>query len=120
MLAAMAEEKLDRCERAGIVLVPPRTVDAGQAWFWSDRWQNMEREAEAAITVGRIQLKPDADGTQHQLRDALILVRDVLRAHGAEAIPLWEGRDAALFIPFADAPDYPAVRAWLHAIEDAA
>jgi bifunctional non-homologous end joining protein LigD len=73
-----------------------------------------------AVRYARIQLKPDAGGTQHQLREAMILVRDILHAHRAEAIPLWEGRDAALFIPFADAPDYPSVRLWLHAIENEA
>jgi len=33
-----------------------------------------------------------------------------------DAIPLFEGSDAALFIPFADAPSYEAVRTWLHKV----
>ncbi len=33
--------------------MPVVTVPAEQAWFWSDRWQAMEREADADITAGR-------------------------------------------------------------------
>lgn len=29
-------------------------VPAGQAWFWSERWQRMEREAEADVAAGRV------------------------------------------------------------------
>ena len=29
-------------------------VPAEQAWFWADRWQRMEREADADIAAGRI------------------------------------------------------------------
>ena len=28
-------------------------VDADQAWFWTDRWQRMEREADADFAAGR-------------------------------------------------------------------
>jgi DNA primase len=73
-----------------------------------------------AVRFARIQLKPENGSSQQDLRDALILVRDILRAHRVEAIPLWGGRDAALFIPFADAPAYPPVRQWLHVITDEA
>lgn len=73
-----------------------------------------------AVRCARIQLKPENSASQRDLHDALILVRDILRAHRAEAIPLSGGRDAALFIPFVDAPAYPAVRQWLHAITDEA
>lgn len=29
-------------------------VPADQAWFWTDRWQAMEREADADIAAGRV------------------------------------------------------------------
>lgn len=29
-------------------------VSADQRWFWTDRWQRMEREADADITAGRV------------------------------------------------------------------
>lgn len=36
-----------------IELVPVVAVPADQAWFWTDRWQAMEREADADIAAGR-------------------------------------------------------------------
>lgn len=42
-------------EREGeIVLRPHVAVPVGQAWFWAERWQQMEREADDAIVAGRI------------------------------------------------------------------
>ena len=41
-------------EGGGFELIPQHTVDAAQAWFWSDRWQAMEREASADIAAGRV------------------------------------------------------------------
>ena len=41
-------------EGGGLELIPQHTVDAAQAWFWSDRWQSMEREASADIAAGRV------------------------------------------------------------------
>ncbi len=38
----------------GLELIPQHAIDASQAWFWSDRWQAMEREADAAIAAGRV------------------------------------------------------------------
>jgi antitoxin MazE len=29
-------------------------VDADQRWFWTERWQAMEREADADIANGRV------------------------------------------------------------------
>ena len=37
-----------------IVIVPKRTVDAGQAWFWTKEWQEAEREAEKDLTSGKV------------------------------------------------------------------
>ena len=41
-------------EGGGLELIPQRTVDADQAWFWTERWQAMEREADAEIAAVRI------------------------------------------------------------------
>ncbi len=45
----------------GFELIPQRRVDASQAWFWSERWQAMEREADAAIAAGQVQQFDSAD-----------------------------------------------------------
>lgn len=36
-----------------IVLVPQETVDRDQAWFWKDRWQKLEAEADKDVADGR-------------------------------------------------------------------
>ena len=43
-----------------IVLKVKRLVDKEQAWFWSQRWQQGEREAEDDINTGRVHNFPDA------------------------------------------------------------
>jgi AbrB family looped-hinge helix DNA binding protein len=37
-----------------IVLVPQETVDKEQSWFWQERWQKLEAEAEEDIRKGRV------------------------------------------------------------------
>jgi antitoxin MazE len=37
-----------------IELIPQQAVDAAQAWFWTERWQEMERDAQADIKAGRV------------------------------------------------------------------
>jgi bifunctional DNA-binding transcriptional regulator/antitoxin component of YhaV-PrlF toxin-antitoxin module len=37
-----------------IQLVPMTAVPADQAWFWTERWQAMEREADEDIAAGRV------------------------------------------------------------------
>jgi antitoxin MazE len=37
-----------------IELRPQTTVDASHAWFWTERWQRMEREADEDIARGRV------------------------------------------------------------------
>lgn len=42
-------------ERDGeIVLRPHVAVPADQAWFWTKRWQQMEREVDDAVAAGRV------------------------------------------------------------------
>jgi hypothetical protein len=38
----------------GLELIPQEAVDASQAWFWSNRWQAMERGANDDIDAGRV------------------------------------------------------------------
>ncbi len=45
-----------RREDGVIELRPQSTVDASQRWFWTDRWQRMEREADADIAAGRLKV----------------------------------------------------------------
>ena len=45
----------------GFDLIPQQKVDASQPWFCSERWQAMEREADAAISAGQIQRFDSAD-----------------------------------------------------------
>ncbi len=37
-----------------IIIVPKKTIDAEQAWFWTKEWQEQELEAEADIKAGRV------------------------------------------------------------------
>ena len=37
-----------------LVLIPQEIIDKDQAWFWSERWQNMESEAERDIQKGKV------------------------------------------------------------------
>jgi antitoxin PrlF len=43
-----------------IVLKVKRLVDKEQAWFWSERWQQGEKEASEDIRAGRTHDFPDA------------------------------------------------------------
>jgi antitoxin MazE len=49
-------------EREGeIVLRPHVAVPADQAWFWTERWQQMEREADDAVAAGRTVTAEDVE-----------------------------------------------------------
>ena len=37
-----------------------KAEDQEQAWFWTKRWQQGEKEAEADIRAGRVKIFPDA------------------------------------------------------------
>lgn len=45
-----------------IELVPIVAIAATQAWFWTDRWQAMEREADADVGAGRTKVVDGLDG----------------------------------------------------------
>lgn len=47
----------------GVLEVRPKVpVSADQAWFWTERWQQMEREADDDVAAGRVTRYDDADG----------------------------------------------------------
>lgn len=41
-------------ENGQVVVERAMTIPADQAWFWTERWQQMEREAQADIEAGRV------------------------------------------------------------------
>ncbi|MBI4320960.1 MAG: AbrB/MazE/SpoVT family DNA-binding domain-containing protein [Chloroflexi bacterium] len=44
-----------------IELRPQATIDASQRWFWTERWQRAEREADADIAAGRFEVFDDVE-----------------------------------------------------------
>ena len=48
-------------EDGGLELIPRLAIDASQTWFWSDRWQAMEREADDDVRAGRVRRFNSAD-----------------------------------------------------------
>lgn len=43
------------------VLVPKRLVDKSQAYFWTKKWQQKEREADEDIGAGRVKASDSAE-----------------------------------------------------------
>ena len=41
-------------EQGQIIVEKVNTIPPEQAWFWSERWQRLERTAEADIEAGRV------------------------------------------------------------------
>lgn len=58
---ADSQVKLIEHDDGRVELVPVVAVPADQAWFWTDRWQAMEREADADIAAGRAAIVEGAD-----------------------------------------------------------
>ncbi len=44
-----------------VVLRVKKLIDKSQAWFWTERWQEGEREAEDDIRAGRVKRFDNAD-----------------------------------------------------------
>jgi len=44
-----------------IELHPVVPIPSDQAWFWTERWQRMEREADADVAAGRVVVTPGPD-----------------------------------------------------------
>jgi len=43
-----------------VIITPKRVIDASQAWFWSEGWQEVEKEARADIRLGRVKKSKSA------------------------------------------------------------
>ncbi len=52
-----------------IVLVPQETVDKDQAWFWTERWQKLEAEAENDIREGRVKAFDSVEELFHEIEE---------------------------------------------------
>jgi AbrB family looped-hinge helix DNA binding protein len=48
-------------EDGRIVVARAQIIPPDQAWFWTERWQNMEREAQADIEAGRVHAFENAE-----------------------------------------------------------
>jgi len=57
-----AQVKLVERDDGRIELIPVVAVPADQAWFWTERWQAMEREADADVAAGRTTVVDGLDG----------------------------------------------------------
>ncbi len=56
------EDLIFRVEENGQVVVERAiSIPADQAWFWTERWQQMEREAQADIDSERVHRYPNVD-----------------------------------------------------------
>jgi AbrB family looped-hinge helix DNA binding protein len=53
-----------------IVMRPKKLIDKDQAWFWTKRWQEGEREADEDIKAGRVYEYPDAKTAIAALHEA--------------------------------------------------
>ncbi len=49
------------------VLVPKKLVDKSQAYFWTQKWQEGEKAADADIKAGRVKTFDTADELIHDL-----------------------------------------------------
>ncbi len=52
---AGAQVLVSEREDGVIELRPQVAIPADQAWFWTERWQRMEREADSDIAAGRVE-----------------------------------------------------------------
>jgi AbrB family looped-hinge helix DNA binding protein len=57
-----AQVRLVETDDGHVELIPVVAVPADQAWFWSERWQAMEREADADVAAGRTTVVDGLDG----------------------------------------------------------
>ena len=65
------DDLLFSTEENGRVLISrAQVIPPEQAWFWSERWQQMEREAEADLANGRMTEHADLSSALNSL-DAL-------------------------------------------------
>jgi len=53
--------RVEVAEDGRIVLTPVVAVDSSQAYFWTSRWQEGEREAEEDLRAGRVSTFENVD-----------------------------------------------------------
>jgi DNA primase len=69
------------------------------------------------VGFARILLRRCGSAGESELKYAMLALRTALQQVGLRAVPVLDGHQgAALFVPFADAPAYEDVRAWLHGL----
>ena len=60
--ASEGDDLIFRVDDDGRILVErAMTIPADQVWFWSERWQRLEREAQADIDAGRVRHYRDVE-----------------------------------------------------------
>jgi len=57
-----AQVRLIEGDDGRVELIPVVAIPADQAWFWTDRWQAMEHEADADIAAGRVTTVEGVEG----------------------------------------------------------
>jgi AbrB family looped-hinge helix DNA binding protein len=67
-----------------IVLKLKKLVDKDQAWFWTKRWQEGEREADEDIKAGRVYSFPDAKSAIASLHEYAKEVKESKKAHAGK------------------------------------
>jgi bifunctional DNA-binding transcriptional regulator/antitoxin component of YhaV-PrlF toxin-antitoxin module len=56
-----AQIRLVETDDGRIELIPLVAIPADQQWFWTDRWQKMEREVDEAVDAGDVEVFDDTD-----------------------------------------------------------
>ena len=68
-----------------VVFKVKKLIDADQAWFWTKRWQEGEREANEDIKAGRVYSFPDAKSTIASLHEYAKKVKKSKKAHAGKS-----------------------------------
>lgn len=63
-----AQVRIIEREDGSVELQPMLPVPADQRWFWTERWQAMEREADEDVAAGRVSHAMDIDEFIEHLR----------------------------------------------------
>lgn len=63
-----AQVKIVEHEDGRLEMQPMLPVPADQRWFWTERWQAMEREADEDIAAGRVTRAMDIDEFLEQIK----------------------------------------------------
>lgn len=59
--AAGAQMEITEREDGVLELRPTVAVPADQAWFWTERWQQREREVDAHVAAGEVTMHESTD-----------------------------------------------------------